>query len=155
MKPIIRKATLDDLPTLLQFEQGIVKAERPFNRTLKDGVIHYYDIAAMIDDPAIAVVVAVCDNQLIGSGFARIDKAKSYLKHAHHAWLGFMYVVPEYRGRGVNKLIVDALTQWAVEQGITEFRLDVYSDNEAAIRAYEKSGFTRHLTEMRMNVKEQ
>jgi hypothetical protein len=41
MEPvIIRKATQNDLPRLLDFEQNIVKTERPFDKTLKEGLIH-------------------------------------------------------------------------------------------------------------------
>ena len=29
----IRKATFDDLNTLLRFEQGVIEAERPYDRT--------------------------------------------------------------------------------------------------------------------------
>ena len=40
----VRKATLDDMPVLLKYEQGIIKAERPMDPTIKDGSIHYYYI---------------------------------------------------------------------------------------------------------------
>ncbi|RPD41745.1 GNAT family N-acetyltransferase [Chitinophaga barathri] len=148
----IREATVNDLDILLTFEQGIVAAERPFDSTLKDGEIHYYDIAAMIYEPHISVVVAELGGKIIGSGYARIDDAKPYLKHAQYAYLGFMYVAPEFRGKGVNRLITENLKEWARGRGLTEMRLEVYADNEPAMRAYEKVGFTRHLLEMRMPI---
>ena len=43
-----RKAVHSDLETLFEFEQGIIRTERPFDHTLKEGLIHYYDIEAMI-----------------------------------------------------------------------------------------------------------
>ena len=46
-KIIIRKP-LKDLDTLLRFEQGVINAERPSDSTLKDGLIHYYDIEELI-----------------------------------------------------------------------------------------------------------
>lgn len=148
----IREATLNDLDVLLSFEQGIIAAERPFDSTIREGEVHYYDIAAMIYEPHISVVVAELDGQLIGSGYARIEDAKPYLKHAQHVYLGFMYVLPEFRGRGVNKLIVERLADWARARGITEMLLEVYADNEPAVRAYEKAGFSRHLLQMRMPI---
>jgi GNAT superfamily N-acetyltransferase len=148
----IRPATINDLETLYRFEQGVVLAERPFDSTLKNEKIHYYDIEGMIVAPHIELLVAVYNNQLIGSGYARIESAKPYLKHKQHAYLGFMYVEPAFRGKGVNKLIMEELVQWAKEKGITEFRLDVYNDNQPAITAYEKVGFKKHLIEMRMEI---
>jgi RimJ/RimL family protein N-acetyltransferase len=150
---IIRKAEAKDLDTLLVFEQGVINAERPFDPTLKTGHTHYYDIEKMITAPDVELVVAELDNELIGSGYARIEDAKPYLQHTQHAYLGFMYVVPQHRGKGVNKMVIDALAAWSASQHITELRLDVYQQNEAAIKAYERCGFTKHMVAMRMGLK--
>jgi ribosomal protein S18 acetylase RimI-like enzyme len=151
-KIIIRKATLNDLQVLLCFEQSIIDTERPFDPTIKDGEIHYYDIAQMIMAENVEVLVAEFDGEVIGSGYARIETAKIYLKHQKHAYLGFMYVEPGYRGKGINRKIVDALKNWSIAQNVTELRLEVYNDNVAAIKAYEKTGFTRHMIEMRIGL---
>ena len=150
----IRKATLDDLETLLLFEQGVVVAERPFDPTLKPDPNHYYDIKQMIDDPQVELIVAQCRDQLIGCGYARIENAKHYLQHDKHAYLGFMYVDPEWRGKNINQMIIETLKQWSVSKGITEMRLDVYHDNLAAIKAYEKAGFGKLMIQMRMGLNE-
>jgi RimJ/RimL family protein N-acetyltransferase len=153
MAPIIvRPATNADLDTLLRFEQGVIHAERPFDSTLKPDPNSYYDLPYMLTAPEVELVVAEQDSVLIGSGYARIEKAKHYNKHTHHAYLGFMYVVPEHRGKGVNRLIIDALSKWARAQNITELRLDVYNDNSPAIAAYEKAGFKKHMILMRLGL---
>ncbi len=162
----IRPATNADLPTLYRFEQGVITAERPFDPTLKPDPINYYDLAAMIDHPDIQLLVAefaagqqtpVADQQtptgvLVGSGYARIEPAKPYLRHPAHAYLGFMYVDPAHRGKGINTLIIEGLRQWAQSREITELRLDVYNNNTSAIRAYEKAGFVPHMLNMRSPV---
>ena len=78
---IIRKAVLKDLDKLYTFEQGIIATERPFDPTLREGLIHYYDLKEMVMDAGIEVAVAVTNDQIIGSGYARIEKSKPYLKH--------------------------------------------------------------------------
>ena len=140
---------MDDLPTLLRFEQGVIAAERPFDPTLKADPIRYYDLEHMIAAAHIEVLVAEVNDELIASGYARIEEAKPYLQHVKHAYLGFMYVAPQWRGKGINKMIIAALEKWAALQGITELRLDVYDDNSSAIKAYEKIGFARHMIHMR------
>lgn len=148
---IIRKATFNDLATLLRFEQGVIAAERPFDSTLKTGDIRYYNLEEMIEAAHIEIVVAEINSEIIGSGYARIENAKPYLKHTTHAYLGFMFVEPQHRGKGVNQKIITALKEWASTQHVTELRLDVYEENIAAIKAYEKLGFTKHMIEMRLN----
>jgi len=76
---IIRTATLADLDILFSFEQGIISTERPFDPTLREGKIHYYDLAQMIKAPSVEVMVAESDGKIIGSGYARIEESKNYL----------------------------------------------------------------------------
>jgi GNAT superfamily N-acetyltransferase len=149
---IIRKATLNDIATLLQFEQGVIAAERPFDSTLKEDPINYYHLDHLVTAANAEVVVAEMNGAIIGSGYALIKDAQPFLKHRQYAYLGFMYVTPSYRGQGVNKKIIEALRQWALSKGVTEMRLEVYAGNTTAIQAYNKAGFTGHLLEMRMGL---
>jgi len=154
MKLITRKATQKDLPILLNFEQGIIEAERPMDPTLKDGHITYYDISLLIKNDNSEVFVVTHEDTIIASGYAKIIKDKPYLKHEYQGYLGFMFVETAYRGKGVNKLITDALLQWCKEQGVYEIRLDVYDTNPPALRAYEKAGFTKNLINMRLDLRD-
>ncbi|SIQ21104.1 GNAT family N-acetyltransferase [Chryseobacterium sp. RU33C] len=148
---ITRQATEQDLEILLEFEQGVVTAERPFNSTLIDGEIHYYDLKSLIQSPEATLIVAEENNEIIASGYALIKKAeKNYYRFKEYVYLGFMYVKPEYRGKGINKVITDELIAWAKSRGINEVRLEVYAQNESAIKAYEKAGFEPHILLMRL-----
>lgn len=148
----IRIAKPEDLEILKSFEQGVILAERPFDETLKPDPISYYSIEGLLKDSNTIVAVATLNNTLIGSAYATIKEAKKHLKHNTYAYLGFMYVDPKQRGKGINKKIIDFLFKWIKEQNITEVRLDVYSENTAALRAYEKAGFKKHLVNMRMEI---
>ena len=153
---IIRPADLSDLALLLEFEQAIIEAERPFDDTIRDGPdVRYYDLENLITSADAEVVVAEVDSVIVGSGYARIEGSDTYLKHAEHSYLGFMYVVPEHRGKGVNKKIIEALETWTLEQGVTEMQLEVYFDNAAAIKAYEKSGYSPLILTMRRGLTEE
>ena len=151
-KIIIRKARSTDLEKLLSFEQGIIAAERPFDPTLKEEKIHYYDIEKMISASHIEVLVAEIDLEIVGSGYARIAAPKPYLNHETYAYLGFMYTDLNYRGIGINSKIIESLKDWCRSQNVFELRLDVYNDNASAIKAYEKVGFKKHLINMRIGL---
>ncbi|CAM1335199.1 GNAT family N-acetyltransferase [Tenacibaculum aestuariivivum] len=155
-----RKATLEDLPILLEFEQGIINFERPYDCTLKEDRISYYDIKEMILANDVEVIVAVDINEnsainnqiIVGSGYARIEKAKPYLKHDTFVYLGFMFVAPSHRGKRINKLVIEALHTWAKSKNIFESRLEVYANNNGAVKAYEKSGFKSLMIQMRASL---
>ncbi len=149
-KIIIREAVKNDLPVLLQFEQEVVKAERPMDPTIKNSDVNYYDLAGLMSDPRAKVLVACEGEKIVASGYALEKPARPYLDHKTFAYLGFMYTDPAYRGQGVNGKIVNGLQAWASSIGLTEIRLHVYSENEPAIRAYEKVGFKKHMIEMRL-----
>ncbi|WP_426589222.1 N-acetyltransferase family protein [Mucilaginibacter sp. R-33] len=150
---LIRKATIEDLPVLLQFEQGIITAERPFDSTLKPDPISYYDLKAFITSTDVQVLVAEIDGEIAGSGYARIKKnPDAYYDFEKYAYLGFMYVLPAYRGMGVNQTIIEGLKKWVADQGLAEIRLEVYNDNIGAIKAYEKAGFKKRMIEMRIRL---
>lgn len=145
----IREATLADLPQLEAMEQGVIREERPFDPTIQQDPVRYYDLPHLIDDPDSMLLVAVSGRLLVSCGYASRRTPRHYLDHDAYAYLGFMYTLPEYRGRGLNGRIIERLKVWSLEQGLKEFRLTVYTGNEPAIRAYKKVGFTPHILEMR------
>ena len=147
----LREATIQDLPLLLEFEKGLIEYEREFTPNLKKSSFNYYDLRAYIENPEISVVVAEQYNIVIASGYALINKNKHYKNPEYYVFLGFMYVIPEQRGAGVNKMIIDYLLNWGKSRGYSEFQLDVYAPNESAIRAYKKAGFTFETFTMRIN----
>lgn len=148
----IRKAIESEIEALLSFEKGIVEAERPFDNTLKDGEIHYYDLMGFIKSESAEVLVAVVDTEIVGSGYAKIIKAKPYQKFTAYAYLGFMFVKPAFRGQGINQRILHGLLDWAKSKNVTEVRLEVYDENTIAKNAYLKAGFKPNLLEMRLEI---
>ncbi len=126
---IIRTAIPKDLEILLSFEQGIIDAERPFDKTLKSGKISYYDLNEMISNPDLEVAVALLDNKIIGSGYAKIIEAKNYYDFEKYAYLGFMFTDNNFRGMGINSKIIEYLKNWCISQNVFEMRLDVYDTN--------------------------
>jgi len=146
----IRKAAMDDLDELLLFEKKLIITERPMDPTIREDPVHYYPLEEWIQDPEIELLVAEMGGRLVGSGYARARRARPYLNHEYYAYLGFMYTVPEFRGRGINRMIIENLRKWSHSRGLRELRLTVYNTNTSAILAYEKAGFKKHILEMRM-----
>lgn len=151
---LIRPATIFELPTLLELEQCVVNTERLFNNLIKARDARYYDIEALIESDNACLLVAEENNEIIATGYLQIRSSKKSLVHTQHGYLGFMYVKPEYRGQGLNQKIIDKLIKWGKAREIHDFYLDVYADNESAIKAYEKAGFASNMVEMKLSIRE-
>jgi ribosomal protein S18 acetylase RimI-like enzyme len=143
-----RPAREADLRKLEDLEQAVICAEQPFNHALKSNGARYYDLPALISSNDSLLLVVELDEEIISTGYVQIRESKQSLKHERHGYLGFMFVQPQYRGRGINKQVIEYLIEWAKDQGIYDFYLDVYANNHAAINAYKKLGFENNLVEM-------
>src|ERR1700743_2114734 len=84
-----RAATPADIPLLRQFEQDLIKTERPFDPTSHPAPIQYYNLEAMIASPDCELIVAELDGKVVASGYARIDPAdRHYLLYSTLAYFG-------------------------------------------------------------------
>jgi putative acetyltransferase len=54
-----------------------------------------------------------------------------------------MWVVPDARGKGVSKTVLEALEARASEAGVRCLRLETGIENHAALALYERAGFAR------------
>lgn len=145
----IREATSADIPKLQELEQELIRAERPFDVTIKSDPVWYYDIPALVADPESRFVVAEVGGDLVACAFGKAKEPRHYLDHDVYAYFGLMVTALAYRGNGINGLLIEDLKQWAISKGLFEMRLTVYDGNQSAIRAYEKAGFAKHIVEMR------
>lgn len=59
------------------------------------------------------------------------------------AHLVSMWTAPSHRQQGIGRLLVNAVLEWARRRGVVMLRLMVTSNNESAMRFYERLGFTR------------
>lgn len=52
-----------------------------------------------------------------------------------------IYLAPEARGRGLSRILMEALHDYARRAGASRIRLKVYPDNIVAVRLYERLGY--------------
>ncbi len=143
---------MTDIGLLRQLEQKVVQAERPYNRSIKPENAIYYDLEQLIASESACVLVAQDGDLVIATGYVQTRVSKASLIHEEHGYLGFMYVDELYRGMGINRLLTDKLIVWGKERGLSDFYLDVYADNQPALKAYEKSGFKTSMIEMKLTL---
>lgn len=67
---------------------------------------------------------------------------------AHCGSLG-MGVLPEYRGQGLGRKLLEACITKAWDKGLTRIELEARADNQSAIALYEKLGFEHEALKRR------
>ena len=83
---------------------------------------------------------ATIDNQIIGMIQLWLN---TKIKTRHIATIGSVYVQPQYRGRGIAKLLLEDLENYAKTQGVEILSLTVAKDYASAVNAYQKFGFIK------------
>lgn len=91
----------------------------------------------VVSDAQNRILVAEVDGAVVGNAGLHLMTRR----RAHSAGLG-MAVREEYRGRGVGSALLDAIIDLADNwYNIVRLELQVYTDNEPAVRLYERRGF--------------
>jgi ribosomal protein S18 acetylase RimI-like enzyme len=75
-------------------------------------------------------------------GFAQLVLLPSIYSDSPGAYLGELYVVPDLRGQGLGKALLEAVMEVAREQGADHIDLNTSEDDTAALGLYERMGFT-------------
>jgi len=82
--------------------------------------------------------LAFVRNKVVGQiAFSRYEK----FEYRHGGSFG-MSVVPEFWRRGIGTLLITYLEEWIIINGLLKIDLNVWSNNLAAIKMYEKLGYT-------------
>jgi ribosomal protein S18 acetylase RimI-like enzyme len=75
-------------------------------------------------------------------GLALLRLRPSVWSGALDAYLEELYVVPQARGRGIGRALLEATMEAAREAGATRIELGTSTDDTAAIALYESCGFS-------------
>jgi ribosomal protein S18 acetylase RimI-like enzyme len=75
-------------------------------------------------------------------GLAVVRFRPSIWSDGPEAYLEELYVIPELRGNGLGRALLDAVLELSRERGVSYIALGTSTDDTAAIGLYESAGFT-------------
>jgi RimJ/RimL family protein N-acetyltransferase len=139
---IIRTARVEDADATLTLHRDIVKEDiflepilEEFTRTVEE---QERWIRQLREDERKVAFVAEVEGEIVGwIAFSSPDR----LRLAHTGTIGIL-VKNGYRDKGIGKLLMQALLDWATEHpSIEKVSLGVFASNHRAIALYEKMGF--------------
>jgi len=131
----IRTATLSDVEALTDlFEAYRVWYEKPADRTAARTFLE-----ERLSRNESVVYVAEADGQLVG--FTQLYPIFSSTRMKRLWLLNDLFVAPEYRGRGLSKLLLERAKQLAAETDACEIMLETQVTNDIGNQLYPSAGF--------------
>ena len=134
----IRKATSADLKSLVSFAVAEAKEAEGVK---KDSKRVRQGVTTALNDASIAMYWVLEKNSTGVIGSVSIVKEWSDWNSGYYWWIQNMYILPEFRGKGLMEQLMQALKDAARNEGALELRLYVHKNNAQAISAYQKVGF--------------
>jgi len=89
-------------------------------------------------------------SKLAGFCWTKIHRARNSGQSERNMDLGEIYAIaidPDHHGKGLGIPMTSSGLEWLAERGLTTGMLYVESDNEPALRTYERIGFSNHRTD--------
>jgi ribosomal protein S18 acetylase RimI-like enzyme len=152
--PIVRRAMPADLPKIGRLGTLLIEEHYAFDPrrflAARPGTPEGYAsfIGTQLEDPDKAVLVAEDKGDVIGYGYAVVEGYDYMALRGPAGILHDIIVDPEHRGRGVGRLLIDAVLDFFRSRGMPRVVLVTAEQNEAAQRLFARMGFRRTMIEM-------
>ncbi|MBR1798148.1 MAG: ribosomal protein S18-alanine N-acetyltransferase [Clostridiales bacterium] len=122
----IREGTLGDIDAVMRIESSGIRHPFP-----------HKDLEALVNDEDKMLLVASYENDEV------IGYIDAYII-TFEAELGNICILPEYRGKGVGRALINGLMERLRSKGAEVVFLEVEAGNETAVGLYESIGFERY-----------
>lgn len=154
----IRKAKLEDLPSIQDLNHKLFENEEKWHPTYvgswpysERGIAYFTD---RINEVTGIIFVAEHENKVIGYLCGGWVRSYAFRKESSFVDLDNMYVIEEYRSKGIGNMMITEFFNWAKSKNIEVVRVDSVYENERAINFYTKKGFKKHSVLLEINLKE-
>ena len=152
----IREVRLpQDEPAILSFINGLQDYEAAFEpdrrRDPNFAADHWRDLQHRCAEKHGIMLIAELSAKAVGWAFAHDEKAEVFVVEPErtHGFLAELFLLPEARGKGLGRALIEGCEAWARERGHRLLTVGVLAKNPTAIRAYEGVGYSPYVTIMR------
>jgi GNAT superfamily N-acetyltransferase len=125
-------ATVDDVPLILRLIKGLAAYEKLSDQVVATEAGIRESLFGV--HPAAEVVIGYADSE--PAGFALFFHTYSTFLGQRGLYLEDLFVLPEWRGRGLGRQLLSHLARLAVERNCGRMEWSVLNWNEPAIRVY-------------------
>ena len=132
----IRKATPDDAGSIIRFQQAMARETEGLE--LQRDIVAK-GVMAVFHDPGKGQYYVAEDNDSVVASLM-ITYEWSDWRNANVWWFQSVYVIPEYRRKGIFRMMYEYIKKAGVADGIAGLRLYVDAENVRAQSTYEAMG---------------
>ncbi len=127
MNIIISQYKQGDYEKLTKLWEAAGLPYKPYGRDSRDS------IEKEVKNSSCRFLFASLNNKYIGSVLVTHDGRKG--------WINRVVVLPEYRKKGIARLLVESGEEWLKEQGIGIFACQIEGYNDDSFEAFKKMGY--------------
>ena len=139
-----------DEPAILSFIIGLQDYEAVFEpdrrRDPSFAIEHWRDLQHRCAEKHGTMLIAEDGGKAVGWAFAHDQNAELFVvePERRHGYLAELYVVPEARGKGLGRALIEGCEAWARARGHKLLQVGVLAKNVRASRSYEGAGYTAY-----------
>jgi GNAT superfamily N-acetyltransferase len=146
---VIRVALPEDVLPIsklwLKFMEYNAKFDSSFEVKPKITARFAREIQDRLKDPNYRIAVAELDEELVGYSFSYVSKKPYFFKLGKFGFIGDLFVLDQFRGRGIGRLLVNDAHDYFKRKGVEQIELLVATLNVDTIKFWERLGYTRLL----------
>jgi len=139
----IDKVHIKDVDLLVQIFDNYRQSEG--ERTDREGAKSF--LLERLSGEELTAFIATCENKC-AVGFVNLYKSFSSVKMQQILILNDLFVIPEFRNRGVGRALMQASYDLAKTSTVQRLELKVLRDNLSARRLYEKADFAANFEDV-------
>jgi ribosomal protein S18 acetylase RimI-like enzyme len=150
---VVRPATHADVPDIVaiwgelaRYHAALDSAFAPSERW-QDEYRHF--VRTLLGREDALAVVAVDHARVVGYAVGRISMLPGFFAHRERGYIHDAVVREAYRGRGIGRQLVEALTGWMRTAGVTVVELTVATGNRDAVEFWRRVGFDGYMIHMK------
>jgi len=135
----IRKASASDMDSLVELLKALFSVEEDF---IFNESLQRQGLAMMLENEADrCIMVAETDGKVIG-----ICSIQTLISTAEGGKVGLVedvVVNPSYRGKGIGRMLLASLEEWAKKRGLKRLQLLADQNNAPALEFYDKMNWKK------------
>ena len=154
---IIRKARLEDLPTIKECMMSLYQSDRQYDTLFYETrpeaqADEEYSMRIRGEDGV--CFVAEREGEIIGclTGVFSVVPSEHPSRRTR---LEKVFVKDGFRGLGAGSALVKAFIEWSKEMGVSRVFVRAYANNVGAIELYERLGFQPYILGLAMAIEEE